>query len=71
MLMYIDDGGDIVSEYELAEAHLSYLNDSYPEVEILGGSYLVGDILKEVDPIAFRQDFLDYLDMHGWEEVDE
>lgn len=71
MLRYINDNGDILTEEELAEAHLFYLNDAYDEVEIAGLHYLVGDILRAVDPIAFRQDFLDYLDAYGWEELDE
>lgn len=30
------------------------LNDVYPEVEIAGLTFLPGDIIKELDPVAFK-----------------
>jgi hypothetical protein len=30
------------------------LNDVYPEVEIAGLTFLPGDIVKQLDPVAFR-----------------
>ena len=61
--------GDVLSEYELADAHLEFLNGQLPVVEIGDLQYLAGNVLREVDPIAFREDFLNYLDSFEWHEV--
>lgn len=71
VLYYQNPEGDVLSEYELADVHLEFLNDALPVIDINGMRYLAGDVLREIDPIAFRQDFLDYLDMFDWEELDE
>lgn len=69
-LLFQNDEGDVLTEYELANAHLEFLNDSLPVIEINGMQYLAGNILQEVDPIAFHENFLDYLDSFGWYEVE-
>ena len=69
MIWYRNAEGHELNEDELERAHLEFLNDTYEEVDIAGLKYLVGDVLKEVDPIAYRLDFLDYLDAFEWEEI--
>ncbi len=69
VLYYQSPEGDVLSEDELADAYLEYLNDSLPMIEINGMEYLAGDVLREVDPIAFREDFFNYLDLFEWHEV--
>lgn len=70
VLYYQNPEGDVLSEYELADAHLKFLNDSLPVIKIGYLQYLAGNVLREVDPIAFREDFLDYLDSFDWHEVE-
>lgn len=70
VLYYQNPEGDVLSEYELSDAHLEFLNDSLPVIDINGMEYLAGDVLREVDPIAFREDFLNYLDSFDWHEVE-
>lgn len=46
------------------------LNEEYGEVEIVGYTYMAGDVLREIDPIAFRELYLDWLDSEGIDEDD-
>lgn len=34
------------------------LNDIYPEVDIAGYTYPAGYALRQIDPIAFREEYL-------------
>jgi len=48
--------GAIMSEQDFLEM----INETEPEVVIFGIRFGAGDILKEMDPIAFRVMFSDY-----------
>jgi len=39
------------------------LNDEYEPVEIMGSTYYIGNIIREIDPILFRSAYFDYLDL--------
>lgn len=45
-----------------------YLNFYYDDVEVFGNFYEMGTALRALDPVAFRQAYLDYLDAEGLEE---
>lgn len=68
-LLFQNGEGDVLTESELEAAHREYLNDSYPLAQVGEWEYPAGDVLSLVDPILYRQDFLDYLDSFGWYEV--
>jgi len=69
-LLFQNDEGDVLTESELEAAHLEYLDDTYPLARIGEWEYPAGYALALVDPILYRQDFLDYLDSFGWYEVE-
>ncbi len=52
-----------ITEEELMDRYENMLNEVYEPVSICGYSYEQGSALKELDPIAFRQGFLDYIDV--------
>ena len=60
-MQYRTSWGDTVSEWELEEQFEDMLNDVYPMIEIVGMYFESGTALKELDPIAFREAFLDYI----------
>lgn len=43
------------------------LNDIYPEADIAGYTYPAGYALRQIDPIAFREEYLAHIE----EEDDE
>lgn len=51
-----------VSDYELEEQYKEMLNECYPAVKVAGYEYEVARTLQEVDPIAYRVGFNDWLD---------
>lgn len=63
------NGTETLSEYELAGMYDDMLDDVYGDVEIAGLTYSTSHALKEVDPIAYRVGFSDWLDAEGWEEL--
>lgn len=60
-MQYKTSWGDTVSEWELEEQFEDMLNDVYPMIEIVGMYFEPGAALKELDPIAYRESFLDYI----------
>lgn len=61
-MQYRTSWGDTVSEWELESQFEEMINESYPLVEIIGMYFEPGRALKELDPIAFRESFLNYID---------
>jgi hypothetical protein len=51
-----------VPEYELEEQYCEMLDDVYGETNIAGYQYSTSRALAEVDPVAFRCGFADYID---------
>ena len=56
------------SEYDQEEEFMDYMNDM-ELVTILGYTYSLGEALLSVDPIAFRQEFLDWADGNDYTDV--
>ena len=51
-----------ISERELEEHYDEFLSEVWGDVELCGYLYSAGDVFKNHDPIAYRQDFLNWLD---------
>ena len=47
------------------------LNNNYESFKIGGLEYLAGSVLREIDPIAFREIVLDFMDQEEEEEEEE
>ena len=56
---------------EEEERYKEELNEIYGEVEICGYKYPAGDVLKEVDPVAFRVGLADWTSEQEEEEDEE
>lgn len=52
------------------EEYEEYLNEEFTVQEIMGDDYGAGSVLRAVDPIAFRESFLDFLDSAELTEVE-
>jgi len=52
----------ILSDRELHERYDDFLDEVYPECKIGGYDYQTSRALKEVDPVAYRCGFNDWLD---------
>lgn len=59
---YVDAEGELFSESELEDQFKEGLDDCYGVVYVCGYEYAAGNVLREIDPIAFRCGFLDWLD---------
>lgn len=55
---------------EALEVFEEMLNESVPHVIIAGIRFAPSDILRELDPIAFRYEFYDWLDAEGVDSDD-
>lgn len=51
-----------IPEHEAKEQYNEFLDEAYGEVDVAGYSYMTSQLLEEVDPIAWREGFLDWLD---------
>ena len=47
------------------------INDNYESLKIGNLEYLAGSVLREIDPIAFREIVLDFMDQEEEEEEEE
>lgn len=61
---------NITTMSELLEAYRDFLDNCCPEVLVFGYTFKPSRVLEELDPIAFRQGYLDYADFIGI-DVDE
>lgn len=52
---------ETITEYEAYQRYDDMLNECYPEVDICGYTYTPSHALKEVDPIAYRVGFNDFV----------
>jgi len=55
-------------DYEGYEAFNDYIDETHPEIIILGMSYLPSKVLYETDPIAYRVMFSDYESEFNYED---
>lgn len=60
---YKDEDGNVYDEHEVEEMYREYLDDT-GAITILGMDYYPSDVLRDVDPIAYRCGLSDYLDMY-------
>lgn len=51
-----------MSEREAAEAFDDFLDEVYGSVTVAGYTMDTSTVLRSADPIAYRQEFLDWLD---------
>lgn len=56
------------SEYELYSCYDDLLDDCYGDTVVAGARYSTSYALKELDPIAYRCGFVDWLDAEGYRE---
>lgn len=54
-----------MNSYEDYEEMFCQLLDEEGEIKICGVSFLRSEIIKEIDPIAYREAFMNYLDSIG------
>ena len=59
---YVDDSGELFSQDELEDAFENDLSECYDAVSVCGYEFDAGRALRELDPIAFRCGFLDWID---------
>lgn len=55
---------------ELENLFEQELNELYEDVNVCGYGYESGALLRSIDPIAFREGLLEYLDARGFEQDD-
>lgn len=51
-----------LQDYELEELYKNFIDETTPIVSIWGMEYEVSRVLQEVDPIAYRVGYNDWLD---------
>ena len=56
-----DDDIETISESEAYERYDNMLDDCYPLAQVCGFEYSASYALKELDPIAYRVEFSDYI----------
>ncbi len=61
---------ELSSEHKLTEEFTDVLNDEHDEIVICGMTFLAGHALQRLDPVAFRESFLVWLDNEGWVETE-
>ena len=70
--VWIDEDGEIFFYHQLEEHYEEFLDEIYEPVKICGYERYQGDILRQIDPIMFREGLLEWIDEmtseHGWTE---
>ncbi|AIW03085.1 hypothetical protein PM75_002 [Proteus phage PM 75] len=61
---------NITTMGELLEAYREVVNEYEPRVVVQGFEFEPSEVLEELDPVAFRQGYLDFADFMGI-DVDE
>ena len=59
---YVDEYGELYS-CNMEDEYRDFLGDLYGMVSVCGYEYDAGELLAEIDPIAFRCGMLDWIDM--------
>lgn len=59
---YVDESGELFSSGELEDVYQDDLGDCYGMVSVCGLEYDAARALREIDPIAFREGFLGWID---------
>ncbi len=63
--------GEEVSEHDLQTRYDEMLDECYPDLIVCGLNYSSSRTLQEVDPIAYRCGFNDWLDSELGETLEE
>ncbi len=66
--IYVTDNCEVFSEHAAEEHFMDMLDESYPAVSLGGCEYGYGRVWSEVDPIAYREAYLNFID--DWETFD-
>ena len=61
---------ELFTERKLTAEFVDVLNDEHDEIVICGMTFLAGRALQRLDPVAFREAFLNWLDSEGWVETE-
>lgn len=69
--MYVDHDGNTVTYEDIEGFVMDMLNETYGEVEVAGSVFDTGQVLIEMDPIAFRCTVVDYMDGEYFDSWDE
>ena len=59
---YVNADGELFTENELEDSFEEGLGDCWGTVSVCGYEYDAGRALRELDPIVFRESFLDWID---------
>ena len=59
---YVNADGELFTENELEDSFEEGLDDCWELVSVCGYKYGAGRSLRKLDPIAFRESFLDWID---------
>lgn len=59
---YVNEAGELFTESELEDVFSDGLDDCWEPVSACGYEYPAGRALRQLDPVAFRCGFLDWLD---------
>jgi hypothetical protein len=57
------------SDYQLDQMFCEFLDEVYGDIDICGYNYQPSRALREVDPVAYRVGFSDWLDSQLTDEV--
>ena len=68
---YVDDNGEDITDDELHERYDDMLDEVYPDLTIAGMEFSTSNALKELDPIAYRVGFSDWVDSETGETIFE
>lgn len=60
---YVDECGELFSESEFEDRFAEHLDDCWEPVSACGFEFGAGRVLRELDPIAFRESFLGWIDV--------
>lgn len=63
--------GEELTEWELKERYNEALDESYGTVFVAGMEYATSRALAELDPIAYRCSFIDWVDSELGESIEE
>lgn len=58
-------------EDDYDDQYNDYLDEVYGDVDVAGYSYSTSDLLRRIDPIAYRQGLSEYVDGLDFDEIDE
>lgn len=62
-----EDSVETISERESYERFDDFLNELYATVTVCGYDYDPARVLKEIDPVAYREEYNNWLDSEGLE----